>query len=176
MHLKIHQDHARFRQIVKGRVRQELRRFIASGELIGREGDKTVSIPVPRIDIPRLKYGDRNQGGVARASAMLTLSDANSSATARRVEAEVRIALAEYRASYNAIIEDNEGLLQGAGEMRVGIREAYAAGAKSLVEVLDAEQAFSDAMRLEIEEEAGYVRTYHLLNAAVGRAVLSTEP
>ena len=119
---------------------------------------------------------DRNQGGVARANAMLTLSDANRSATARRVEAEVRIALAEYRASYNAIIEDNEGLLQGAGEMRVGIREAYAAGATSLVEVLDAEQAFSDAMRLEIEEEAGYVRTYHLLNAAVGRAVLSSDP
>jgi outer membrane protein, heavy metal efflux system len=119
---------------------------------------------------------DRNQGGVDRAHAMLTLSDANRSATARRVEAEVRIALAEYRASYNAIIEDNEGLLQGAGEMRVGIREAYAAGAKSLVEVLDAEQAFSDALRLEIEEEAGYIRTYHLLNAACGRAVLSSEP
>jgi len=66
MHLKIHQDHARFRQIVKGRVRQELRKFIASGELIGREGDKTVSIPVPRIDIPRLRYGDRNQGGVGQ--------------------------------------------------------------------------------------------------------------
>jgi cobalt-zinc-cadmium efflux system outer membrane protein len=119
---------------------------------------------------------DRNQGGVARAHAMVTLADANRAATARRVEAEVRIALAEYRASYNAIIEDNEGLLQGAGEMRVGIREAYAAGAKSLVEVLDAEQAFSDALRLEIEEEAGYVRSYHLLNAAVGRAVLSSEP
>jgi cobalt-zinc-cadmium efflux system outer membrane protein len=59
--------------------------------------------------------------------------------------------------------------------MRVGIREAYAAGAKSLLEVLDAEQAFSDAMRLEIEEEAGYIRTYHLLNAACGRAVLSSE-
>ena len=119
---------------------------------------------------------DRNQGGIARAHAGLMLADANRSANALRVEADVRVALAEYRAAYKAIIEDNEGLLQGAGEMRVGIREAYAAGAKSLVEVLDAEQAFSDAMRLEIEEEAGYIRTYHLLNAACGRAVLSTEP
>jgi cobalt-zinc-cadmium efflux system outer membrane protein len=119
---------------------------------------------------------DRNQGGVARANAGLMLSEANRSATTLRVEAEVRIALAEYRASYKAILEDNEGLLQGAGEMRGGIREAYAAGAKSLVEVLDAEQAFSEAMRLEIDEEAGYIRTYHLLNAACGRAVLSSEP
>lgn len=119
---------------------------------------------------------DRNQGGVARAHATVMLADANYSVTARRVEAEVRIALAEYREAYKAIMEANEGLLRGAGEMRSGIREAYAAGAKSLVEVLDAEQAFSDAMRLEIEEEAGYIRTYHLLNAAVGRAVLSIEP
>ncbi len=119
---------------------------------------------------------DRNQGGIARARATVMRADANQSSSALRVEAEVRVALAEYRASYNAIIEGNEGLLRGAGEMRTGIRAAYTAGAKSLLEVLDAEQAFSDAMRLEIEEEAGYIRTYHLLNAAVGRAVLTSEP
>ena len=119
---------------------------------------------------------DRNQGGVARAHAAVKLADAHYAATAQRVEAEVRTALAEYRAAYQAINEANVGLLTGAAEMRSGIREAYAAGAKSLVEVLDAEQAFSDAMRLEIEEEAGFIRKYHLLNATVGRAVLSSEP
>ena len=41
--------------------------------------------------------------------------------------------------------------------MRAGIRAADSADAKSLVLVLDAEQALSDALRLEIEEEAGYV-------------------
>ena len=46
--LRIHQDHARFRQIVKGRVRRELRKFISRGELIGKQGQKTVSIPLPR--------------------------------------------------------------------------------------------------------------------------------
>jgi uncharacterized protein len=66
MNLKIHQDHARFRQIVKGRVREELRKYIASGELIGREGGKTVSVPLPRIDIPRFRFGDRDQGGVGQ--------------------------------------------------------------------------------------------------------------
>ena len=29
---------------------------------------------------------------------------------------------------------------------------------------------------LEIEEESGFIRNYHLLNATVGRALLSTEP
>jgi uncharacterized sporulation protein YeaH/YhbH (DUF444 family) len=64
--LRIHQDHARFRQIVKGRVREELRRYISRGELIGKEGGRIVSIPVPQIDIPRLRHGERQQGGVGQ--------------------------------------------------------------------------------------------------------------
>ena len=59
----IDQDHQRFRQIVKGRIREDLRRFISRGELIGKEGKHLVSIPVPGIDIPHFRYGD-NQGGV----------------------------------------------------------------------------------------------------------------
>jgi uncharacterized protein len=66
MHLKIHQDHARFRQIVKGHVRKELKKFISKGEMIGREGGKSVSIPVPQVDIPRFRYGERQQGGVGQ--------------------------------------------------------------------------------------------------------------
>jgi uncharacterized sporulation protein YeaH/YhbH (DUF444 family) len=66
MNLKIHQDHARFRQIVKGRVRKELRKFISKGELFGQEGGKTISIPVPQIDIPRFRFGERQQGGVGQ--------------------------------------------------------------------------------------------------------------
>jgi uncharacterized sporulation protein YeaH/YhbH (DUF444 family) len=66
MNLKVHQDHARFRQIIKGRIRKELRRFISKGELLGREGKKVVSIPLPRIDIPRFRFGERQQGGVGQ--------------------------------------------------------------------------------------------------------------
>jgi sporulation protein YhbH len=66
MSLKIHQDHARFRQIVKGRVRRELRKFVSKGEIFGREGGKTVSIPIPHVDIPRFRFGERQQGGVGQ--------------------------------------------------------------------------------------------------------------
>jgi uncharacterized sporulation protein YeaH/YhbH (DUF444 family) len=59
----IQQDHSRFRQIIKGRIRKDLRRFIAKGEMIGKEGRKFVSIPVHDIDIPTFRYGD-NSGGV----------------------------------------------------------------------------------------------------------------
>ncbi|MBC7834073.1 MAG: DUF444 family protein [Phycisphaerales bacterium] len=60
---KIEQDHQRFRQIVRGKLRKDLRRFISRGELIGKEGQRYVSIPVHDIDIPTFRYGD-NSGGV----------------------------------------------------------------------------------------------------------------
>ena len=46
MVLKIEKDHQRFRQIVKGRIRDDLRKFLTKGELIGKEGKHLISIPV----------------------------------------------------------------------------------------------------------------------------------
>jgi uncharacterized protein len=60
---KIEQDHQRFRQIVRGKIRKDLRKFLSRGDLIGREGKRYVSIPVHDIDIPTFRYGD-NSGGV----------------------------------------------------------------------------------------------------------------
>jgi hypothetical protein len=59
---KIEQDHQRFRQIVRGKIRKDLRRFLSRDELIGREGKRAVSIPVHDIDIPTFRYGDNSAG------------------------------------------------------------------------------------------------------------------
>lgn len=66
MSLKIDQDHGRFRQIVRGKIRQNLRRYISQGELVGRKGKDTVSIPIPQIDIPRFRFGEKQSGGVGQ--------------------------------------------------------------------------------------------------------------
>src|SRR5258707_12227992 len=63
MILKIEKDHQRFRQIVKGRIREDLRQFLTKGELIGKEGKHLISIPVRGIGLPHFRYGD-NSGGV----------------------------------------------------------------------------------------------------------------
>jgi len=63
MILKIEKDHQRFRQIVKGRIRDDLRKFLTKGELIGKEGKHLISIPVRGIELPHFRYGD-NSGGV----------------------------------------------------------------------------------------------------------------
>lgn len=66
MSLKIDQDHSRFRHIVRGRIRQNLRKYISQGELIGRKGKDLVSIPIPHIEIPRFRFGDKQTGGAGQ--------------------------------------------------------------------------------------------------------------
>jgi uncharacterized protein len=63
---KIDQDHSRFRKIVRGKIKQNLRKYISQGELIGRQGKDKIAVPVPQIEIPRFRYGDKNQGGVGQ--------------------------------------------------------------------------------------------------------------
>ena len=59
---RIESDRARFRDIVRGRIRQDLRRYLSTGELIGRAGDKSVSIPLPQIELPRFIFGENPKG------------------------------------------------------------------------------------------------------------------
>ncbi len=66
MSAKIEQDQRRFREIVRGNVRKNLRKHMSSGELIGRQRGKPVSIPVPDIQIPRFRFGRRQTGGVGQ--------------------------------------------------------------------------------------------------------------
>jgi len=66
MILRIEQDHNRFRQIVRGKIKKELRKYISSGELIGRKGKNLISIPLPQINIPQFVFGPRQTGGVGQ--------------------------------------------------------------------------------------------------------------
>ena len=66
MSLRIDQDHARFRNIVRGKIRQNLRRYVSHGEMMGKQGKDIISIPVPYIDIPRFRFNDKQGGGVAQ--------------------------------------------------------------------------------------------------------------
>jgi sporulation protein YhbH len=63
---RIEKDNTRFKQIVRGRIKKELRKYITRGELIGRKGKNLVSIPLPQIDIPRFRYGQKQTGGVGQ--------------------------------------------------------------------------------------------------------------
>ena len=63
---RIKQDHSRFRDIVRGKIRRNLRQYISRGELIGKQGKDKVSIPLPQIDLPRFRFNDQQGGGVGQ--------------------------------------------------------------------------------------------------------------
>lgn len=64
--MSINKDHTRFKKIVKGRIRKNLKQYITSGSLQGRKGKDKISIPVPRINIPRFRFDDQQKGGIGQ--------------------------------------------------------------------------------------------------------------
>jgi uncharacterized sporulation protein YeaH/YhbH (DUF444 family) len=62
----IDRDLTRFKDIVRGKVRQQLRKYITHGEMLGRQGRNIVSIPVPNIEIPHFTHGRKGSGGVGQ--------------------------------------------------------------------------------------------------------------
>lgn len=66
MPLDIERDQRRFRQIVRGKIRDNLKKYVTHGEMVGRKGKDLVSIPVPSLDVPRFRFGDNGNGGVGQ--------------------------------------------------------------------------------------------------------------
>ena len=66
MVLTIERDQNRFKQIVRGAIRRNLKRYITRREFIGRRGKDFVSIPVPQVEIPTFRYDPRSVGGVGQ--------------------------------------------------------------------------------------------------------------
>src|SRR3982750_2770513 len=63
---RIDRDQSRFKEIVRGKIRQNLRKYVTHGEMIGRKGRDLVSIPIPQLDVPHFKYGKNGSGGVGQ--------------------------------------------------------------------------------------------------------------
>src|SRR5436305_2747522 len=66
MILHIKQDHNRFRDIVKGKIKNNFKKYITQGEMIGKREKDFVSIPLPQVEIPNFRYGPKNTGGVGQ--------------------------------------------------------------------------------------------------------------
>lgn len=64
--MAIKEDHNRFREIVRGRIKQHFKKYVTQGEMIGKRENEYVKIPVPSIDLPRFKYGRKQSGGVGQ--------------------------------------------------------------------------------------------------------------
>ena len=64
--MSILENHKRFKDIVKGRIREDFKKFVTQDEMIGKSENDYVKIPVSRIKLPKFIYGAKNQGGVGQ--------------------------------------------------------------------------------------------------------------
>ncbi len=64
--MSIKEDHSRFRDIVKGKIKENFKKYVSQGEMIGKREEEFVKIPLPQIDIPNFRYGAKQQGGVGQ--------------------------------------------------------------------------------------------------------------
>ena len=66
MSLRIYNDHSRFKDIIRGRIKKNLKEYIKNGDFISKQGNEKITVPLPQIELPRFKFGSNNQGGVAQ--------------------------------------------------------------------------------------------------------------
>src|SRR4051794_18147215 len=64
--MAIKEDQNRFKDIVKGKVRDDFKKYVTQGEMIGKRENDYVKIPLPHIEIPTFRYGPKQQGGVGQ--------------------------------------------------------------------------------------------------------------
>ena len=61
---KIQRDNGRFQKYVRGKIKTNLGKIISHGEMIGKKGKDLISIPLPQMDLPGFRYGQKKSGGV----------------------------------------------------------------------------------------------------------------
>lgn len=68
---RIDRDRGRFKKIVRGMIKTNIKKYISQGELIGRKGKDLVSIPIPQMEIPYFRFGKKGYTGVGQGDGEL---------------------------------------------------------------------------------------------------------
>ena len=56
----VKRDHARFKKIIKGKVRDNLKKYVSGGEMPIQKGKEVFKVPMPQIETPRFKFGSKH--------------------------------------------------------------------------------------------------------------------
>lgn len=132
----------------------KLERARGKGEVTPYVGYKRVgpdNTVLAGVNVP-LPFGNRNQGGVARAEAEQKLAETNLRFTQNRALAEVESAFRAYETARELVRAYEAGILRQADESRDIALVAYREGVTDLITLLDAQ-------RTRAEVRATYFRT-----------------
>jgi cobalt-zinc-cadmium efflux system outer membrane protein len=154
---------ARFESVFK------LERSRAKGEITPFVGYKRVGIDntvLAGVTVP-LPFGNRNQGGIARAEAEQRVAEANLRLARNRALAEVESAYRAYETAREQVKAYEAGLLDQADESREITLVAYKEGAAELV-------ALIEAQRTRAEVRTNYYRALFDYHKALFQLELAT--
>ncbi len=118
-----------------------------------------------------LRVFNKNQGEIARAQREIALAGARIGATEAAIQSEVEKALRQYTVSRALLLGLENDLLAKAKSVRDATEYSYRRGEASLVEFLDAQRAFNDAMQTYNEASASYARSLYLIDTVSGATV-----
>jgi outer membrane protein, heavy metal efflux system len=131
----------------------KLERSRAAGELTPYAGYRRVGVDntaVVGVTVP-LPFGNRNQGGIARAEAERKVAETNLRAARNRSLAEVETAYRSYETARELVRAYETGILKQADESRDIALAAYREGVAELITLIDAQ-------RTRTEVRANYYR------------------
>ncbi len=166
-------------QQTQARSRADVRLQIANGKIdysIGTEYSHqnaygfggsslgfNVSMPLPIFN--------KNQGEIARAQRETTQAGARIEALDASINAEVERAYRQYSVSKQLLAAVEMDMLSKARSVRDTTEYSYRRGEASLIEFLDAQRAFNDAMQTFNEAQSNYARSLYLIDAVSGATV-----
>ena len=132
---------------------------------LGDDNTLTVGVTIP------LPFGNRNQGGVARAAAQKQVAATNFQLMRNRVLAEVESAYRAYLTAREQVRGYEAGLLDQAEEAATTTLAAYREGATPLVALIDAQRACSEARGNYLKALFDYRNSLFTLEQVTGAEV-----
>ncbi len=125
------------------------------------------SVPLPVFN--------RNQGEIARARRETTQASARITAMEAAIGADVEKAYRQYSVSKQVLENVESEMLSKARSVRDTTEYSYKRGEASLIEYLDAQRAFNDAMQTFNEARANYARSLYLLDSVSGESIAAAH-
>jgi cobalt-zinc-cadmium efflux system outer membrane protein len=119
-----------------------------------------------------LPVSSRNQGEIARASAEGLQASRATAALEAAIRADVRAAFETYSMTADLLAGIERDLLSPAEIARDTAAYAYRAGGTTLVDLIDSQRAWNDAMQSYHDAQADYRRAVAHLNSALGIEVI----
>ncbi len=161
-------------EVTRSESAVKLERARAGGEITPYVGYKRVGVDntlLAGITVP-LPFGNRNQGGIARAEAEKGVAEANLRLTRNRTLAEVESAYRAYETARDQVRAYESGILKQADESRDITAYAYREGAMQLITLLEAQRTRAEVRATYYRALLDYYTSLFRLELTTGMEIV----